>query len=205
MPKVVCGLKWAAVIVFCALIAWPASSSAQGFPNLFDPKPLNPDSLNAGAGPYEARLGIFAHGVGSEERGSVDIGGQFVFPRLWTASTDWNWLIPRPHVGFIANTAGRTSYFYGGALWTYNVTPRFFAEGFLGGAIHNGSLEGDATHVALGCRTLFHVGGSVGYRLSEKWSVLATFEHVSNGNAVLNACSNNVGLNEYGVRVGYSF
>jgi hypothetical protein len=32
-----------------------------------------------------------------------------------------------------------------------------------------------------------------------------TFAHVSNGNAVLDACGRNQGLNEYLARVGYSF
>lgn len=194
MSKVICSLRWAAAFFLFVLVAWQ-SSSAQDFT----------DALNAGPGSFEARLGVFAHGVGSDESGSADIGGELVFPRLWTVPTEFNWLIPRPHIGATVNTAGRTSYFYGGALWTFNLTPKYFVEGFAGGAIHNGSLNGDATHVALGCRVLFHVGGSAGYRLTRHWSAMFTFEHVSNGNAALNACSHNVGLNEYGVRVGYAF
>lgn len=163
---------------------------------------------------FEARFGAFAHGVGSLEQGSVDINAELVFPQLWDLHNrynwlhlddSWSWLIPRPHVGGMFNTDGRTSYVYGGALWTYNVTRKIFLEGFLGGAVHNGVLAGDATHNSLGCRVLFHVGGSAGYRIMPRWSVLFTFDHISNGNAVLNACSSNVGLNEYGVRLGYAF
>ncbi len=32
-----------------------------------------------------------------------------------------------------------------------------------------------------------------------------TFDHLSNGKAELNACGPNHGLNEYGLRLGYSF
>ena len=200
MSAVACGLRWAAAVVLLVVLAWPVSSTAQSLPST-----TYGNELNAGPGSFEARFGAFAHGVGSLESGSVDINGELVFPRLWTVDPEWNWLIPRPHVGFMANTDGRTSYGYGGGLWTFNLTPKFFLEGFVGGAIHNGSLDGDSTHNALGCRVLFHVGGSAGYRFMPHWSVMATFDHISNGNAVLGACSNNVGLNEYGVRLGYEF
>jgi hypothetical protein len=89
--------------------------------------------------------------------------------------------------------------------WTYDFTDRFFVEGFVGGALHNGELEGDATHAALGCRRLFHVGGSAGYRLTPRWSAMVTLDHVSDGNAAFGACPRNAGLNEYGFRLGYAF
>jgi len=52
---------------------------------------------------------------------------------------------------------------------------------------------------------LFHLGASVGYRLTKAWSILFTFEHLSNCNAVLHAAPANQGLNECGLRVGYAF
>ena len=156
---------------------------------------------------FEVRLGAFAHGVGSVESGSVDVNAEFVFPQLWThpGSPGWNWLVPRPHIGVSINSAGKTDYAYVGALWTYDITPRFFVETFAGGAVHDGAISGDPTRSALGSRVLFHVGASVGYRLTRHWSALVTFEHLSNGNAVLHACRKNQGLNEYGLRVGYAF
>ena len=54
---------------------------------------------------------------------------------------------------------------------------------------------------ALGCRVLFHHGVSIGYRLTDNWSVMGTFAHISNGTL----CSRNVGQNDYGVRLGYTF
>jgi len=163
-------------------------------------------SRSIGPGPIEARFGAFSHGVGGDEQGSVDLNAEVVFSRLWTWSPTWNWLIPRPHLGAMVNTANKTSYVYAGGLWSYDITPKFFVEGFFGGAIHNGSLEGDATHSALGCRGQYHVGGSMGYHITQPLSVMFTFDHISNGNGVmLSNCDKNNGLNEYGLRLAWEF
>ena len=53
----------------------------------------------------------------------------------------------------------------------------------------------------LGCRWAFHSGGSVGYRLDDRWSVLGTFDHLSNATL----CPYNKGINDYGLRAAYSF
>jgi len=156
---------------------------------------------------YEFRLGGFAHGVGGVESGSVDVNAELIFPQLWPniVAPSWNWLVPRPHIGVSVNTAGKTDYGFAGGLWSFNVTRRFFVETFVGGAVHDGTINGDPNRAALGSRVLFHVGGSVGYRLTDNWNVLFTFEHLSNGNAALHAAPSNQGLNEYGLRVGYLF
>jgi lipid A 3-O-deacylase len=160
---------------------------------------------------FEVRFGVGMHGVGSVESGTVSLNPEIVFPQIrfadWPADPRWAFIIPRFHVGAGINLSGRTSYGYAGALWTLDVTDRMFLEAFLGGALHNGSLNGNAAlnQAALGCRVLFHVGGSVGYRVTQRWSVMFTFDHLSNGNAVLDGCSRNQGLNEYLLRAGYSF
>jgi hypothetical protein len=157
---------------------------------------------------YEVRIGAFAHAVGSVEQNTVDINGEFVFADFWPkhwAQPGWRFLLPRLHIGVAGNTGGKTSYGYIGGLWTFELTRQFFVEAFVGGAVHDGSLSGSATQVALGCNPLFHVGGSVGYRITNHWSVMATFDHLSNGNAVLNACGRNQGINNYGARIGYAF
>ncbi len=87
-------------------------------------------------------------------------------------------------------------------LWTYNVTPRWFVEGFFGGLIHNGNLDDISDNMnGLGCRWAFHSGGSIGYRLNDRWSVMGTFDHLSNGQL----CSLNKGINDFGLRAAYSF
>ena len=97
---------------------------------------------------------------------------------------------------------------YAGGLWRFPVPylNRVFVEAFFDGAVHNGSLEDSPGMNALGCNPLFHVGGSVGYELSERWSLVGTFDHLSNGRRVFGTdCNRNVGVNSYGLRVGYRF
>lgn len=205
---------WLAAMA-CSFGLLVAAGSAQP---IYKALPLKEVSPPASALPrhdlFEARFGAFLHGAGGPEEGSADINAELVFPRLWHAhdgwdplglNDGWDWLIPRPHVGAMLNTAGKTSYVYGGALWTLDITDRFFLETFFGGALHNGSLDGDATHAALGCRLLYHLGGSVGLRVMPRWSVLFTFDHTSNGKGTFSNCSHNHGLNDYGLRVSFSF
>jgi lipid A 3-O-deacylase len=97
--------------------------------------------------------------------------------------------------------SGKTSALYAGALWRFPVIVRVFVEGFFGDAVHNGSLDDSRGTNALGCNPLFHVGGSVGYQLTDCWSVIGTFDHLSNGKTVFGTdCARNVGVNNYGLR-----
>jgi hypothetical protein len=174
---------------------------------------FSPESLTTGRSwrdQTEVRAGAFAHGVGSPESGPIDFNGEVVLPRWdWLGvNSAWDFIVPRAHFGGMLSK--RTSYGYIGALWNYEITHNAFIEGFVGGAYHNGSLDGDAIggvpqRSALGCRLLFHSGGNLGYHLDEHWSVMTTFDHLSNGNAVLGACPRNQGLNEYGLRVSYGW
>jgi lipid A 3-O-deacylase len=157
---------------------------------------------------WEVRFGGFAHGVGSVEKGTFDVNGEIVLPQFFGKDPIgwWSWLLPRLHAGVNANSGGRTSVVYAGLLWTFPITDRLFTELFFDGARHNGSLTGDATRNALGCDWQFHVGGSIGYRFSSQWSAMFTFDHLSNGSGIgLSNCGRNQGLNNYGVRIGYTF
>jgi hypothetical protein len=150
---------------------------------------------------FEIRGGVFAHAIGSPEAGSADINAELVAPRFFTIPGLPDYLTPRLHIGGMGNLAGRTSYVYAGGLWTFNLTPRWFAEGFFGGIVHNGELSDVSTTMnGLGCRWAFHSGGSIGYRLNDRWSVLGTFDHLSNATL----CTNNKGINDFGLRLGYS-
>ena len=108
---------------------------------------------------------------------------------------------PRFHFGGQVSTNGHTSYAYAGLLFTYNLTQRIFLEPFVGIAFSDGSAAGDANHNPIGCTTLIHSGGNIGYRIDQNWSVMFTLDHISNANL----CSRNVGVNNYGAKVGYSF
>jgi len=149
---------------------------------------------------FEVRGGGFSHCCLAES-GSAALGLELVTPRLFTLSALPEFFIPRFHFGGVVDLNGHTSYGYAGLLFAYNITQRIFVEPFIGVAVSNGVAAGDATHNAIGCTTLIHSGGNIGYRLDQKWSVMFTVDHISNGNL----CSRNVGVNNYGGKIGYNF
>lgn len=193
---------------FASLASGPARAADILSQPSFVPPPAAPVVVSDLYDPtrWEVRFGGFAHGVGSVEKGTWDINGEIVAPKFFAPVGPWSVLIPRLHAGANGNTGGRTSVVYAGLLWTVPITQRFFVEGFLDGAVHNGSLSGTADHVALGCNGQFHVGGSIGYRFDPRWSIMFTFDHLSNGSGIgLSSCGRNQGLNNYGARIGFTF
>jgi lipid A 3-O-deacylase len=166
--------------------------------------------------PYrlEVRFGGFLHGVGGAEKSTYDLNPELVFPRLPLFQTQWwNVFVPRPHVGAMVNLEGRTSDLYAGALWSFPLPFRTFFELFVDGAIHNGVENNPLPgHSGLGCPALFHVGGSLGYAITEHWTAMLTFDHLSNGHYIFGInCAGNVGptpnpgINNWGGKIGYAF
>jgi hypothetical protein len=155
---------------------------------------------------WDARFGVFAHGLKGHETGTADLQVELASPRLLSGYGGfWSWFIPRLHGGGSLNTAGRTSFAYAGLLWTGNLTERLFFEPFVGAAVHDGVLIGPVPNMqALGCRELVHSGLSLGYRFAERWSVLATYEHLSNASSI-SGCRRNQALDNVGLRLGYLF
>lgn len=152
---------------------------------------------------FEVRGGVFAHDPWSPEKGSADLNVEALTPRLFSTGSAWDVLIPRAHVGGTINFNGKTSHSYAGLTWTYDLTQQLFVEASFGGALHNGKTDRivPVNHNALGCSPLFRESASIGYRFTPAWSVMATVEHLSNAGL----CSNNRGLTNAGVRLGYSF
>jgi lipid A 3-O-deacylase len=158
---------------------------------------------------FEIRGGVYGHGLPftgpGPEDGSVDANLEFLTPRpnLWT-ETRLSKLLPRLQIGGTFNTAGKTSLVYAGAAWTFDFGgSRWFLEPTLGAAAHNGDFIAppDSHRLSLGCSPLFHASASGGYRISQRWAVMATWEHASNGGL----CSRNDGLNNIGARFSFSF
>jgi hypothetical protein len=139
----------------------------------------------------------------SPESGSANLTGEILSVRPFTSDNPVaNLFFPRLHVGGSLNLSGDTSFAYAGLTWTFDLTSVFFVEGSFGGAIHNGETDPvDDHHNALGCNALFRESGSLGVHMTENWTVMATVEHLSNAGL----CSNNRGLTNFGVRVGYTF
>ncbi|WP_293867800.1 acyloxyacyl hydrolase [uncultured Alsobacter sp.] len=167
------------------------------------PVPRAPVFTTDGASRFEIRGGVFAHDPWSPEQGSADLNLEALSPRLFTTGSSWDVLIPRAHVGGTINFNGKTSHGYAGLTWTYDVTQQIFVEASFGGAVHNGKTDRivPVNHNALGCSPLFRESASIGYRFNQAWSVMASVEHLSNAGL----CSNNRGLTNAGVRLGYSF
>ena len=161
----------------------------------------------------EVRGGVFAHSA--DEPGALfgvintsriqDINVEMLFdvPSL----TEWvSWGVVRPHLGATVNFGGLESMVYGGVSWTVPVMDSpVFVEASFGGAVHNGGTGpyGTATAPArdLGCAILFRDSASIGVRISENASVMATVEHASNANL----CQSNRGLTNLGIRFGWTF
>jgi lipid A 3-O-deacylase len=151
---------------------------------------------------FDLRAGGFAHSIGGREAGSADVNVELLGPRLLNVPVEYSYFIPRPQVGVMINTANRTSYAYAGVVWTLNITRQIFLEPIFGASFNNGKvLAPDNTWNSLGCHAMFHTGLSTGYRVDEHWSVIATWEHISNAGT----CIRNVGQNDYGVKIGYRF
>ena len=215
---------WWAVLFVCVAAASSADSAdlppPNGAPPMVTGPAVVPEVPYIPGDQFEAELGVYAAGIGSVEKGSVDINGSLWTPRLNPLGITGQWLygVPRFRIGVAGNLeAGRTSFAYADFAWTVPIIRWLYIEPFFGGAIHNGSDLGSATQSDLGCRELFHVGFSLGVPIDRHWSVLGTFEHLSNGKGVfgINCGTNqinsggtgsgNQGLNNYGVSARYGF
>lgn len=190
------------VLAFAA--AFPAAAADDGRAN-----PFTIDEL---------RFGGYLHDHGRHEPGGVSLQGEILFTELdlWSDRFDnvfWRILTtPRPHVGGYVNTEGKTNYAYLGLTWRANLGPVLFVEGTFGGAVHDGEIgtlvdgiavvPGKPDRGALGTRVIFRESISVGLQLTEQWSVLATAQHLSNGDIGTQV---NNGLTNYGVKVGFKF
>jgi lipid A 3-O-deacylase len=153
---------------------------------------------------WEVRGGLYAHDPLSPEAGSVDLNGEVLAPKLWQSSDPfWSFLIPHPDVGATINLGGKTSNLWGGAAWNYDLTDRIFLSPTVGVGVNNGKTGNVVPPGwnSVGCNWWFHESLSVGYRLSANWSVMATVEHSSNAGL----CSQNRGLTNAGLRLGYRF
>lgn len=151
----------------------------------------------------ELRIGLFAHDPWSPERGSTDVQAQILFARPVGGLGQWDFVIPRPHLGGALNTDGKTSYLHAGLTWTFDVSDKIYLEADLGGALHNGRTTGvvPANRSALGCSAHFREAVGIGYRIDARWSVTANLEHLSNAGL----CGRNRGLTNAGVMLGYRF
>jgi lipid A 3-O-deacylase len=160
----------------------------------------------------EVKAGVLAHDVGFlghhvEDGADVNLEMLFTPPDLLGVIGS-----PRPHIGADINTAGKTSDGYFGLTWgitliqsLFNPGDGIFANGSLGGAIHDASpLTGAVPppgRKLLGSRILFRESAELGYQINPTVSVSAFLDHISNANLA----PRNAGITSAGSRVGFKF
>ncbi len=150
----------------------------------------------------EFRLGGLIHDEGPITRNEEDgfnINLEILFPSPKLLEIIWS---PRPHIGVSVNTEGDTSQAYFGLSWEWSFWGNWFAGFSLGGAVHDGELETNRTdRKELGCRLLFRQSVEFGHRFAGRHGISLFLEHSSNANI----CTQNEGLDDFGVRYGYRF
>jgi hypothetical protein len=181
-----CGRLAVVAIAAAPLAAFALAPAARAQTPLFD----------------ELRLGLMAHTIEPDHsEGGADVNIELLFRRPATsygnAFADFVFR-PRVHVGASINTIGDTSQIYAGLTWDFKLAERLSLEVSFGGAWHDGPLNGGAADL-YGCSLNFRESVSLGYALSEAWTVYGTLAHMSNADL----CSNNSGITSAGVRIGY--
>ena len=147
-------------------------------------------------------IGLLAHDYGpasdhNENGDGVDLNLEAQFAPLDFPGS------PRPHLGVSANFYGDTSAAYAGLSFRFRETARWFVDGLLGAAVHNGPLHKDPVRCDLysdcgfGVRILPHLGLEAGYRISPVSAVSLFYDHMSHKWIV---DGENEGLDHIGLR-----
>ncbi|HEV2510601.1 acyloxyacyl hydrolase [Bosea sp. (in: a-proteobacteria)] len=167
-------------------------------------------ATEAPAPAWEARFGLGAANPGGRESGLLNFGGELLTPRIATLNDRFaNAFVPRFHLGSSLNVNG-TQYAYAGATWTFDVSQSVFLEASLGAAVNNGKTGAviPENRLNLGCNTGARGAAALGFRLNDRWSLIATLEHFSttgcSDNPLANA-GNPRGPSNFGARLGYTF
>jgi lipid A 3-O-deacylase len=156
---------------------------------------------------FEMRFGVIAHSLLHNKEQSTDLNFELLSPRFGTQSGNWlqDFVFrPRVHFGGNYNLSRYRDQLYMGLTWDFPIFDRFYFEVSFGAMVHNGSLgrpREDFSRLSLGCGLLFRESVAIGYRLTERINIQAMLEHSSNAGL----CFRNVGINNAGLRIGYSF
>lgn len=105
------------------------------------------------------------------------------------------------HLGVVLNSAGDTSYVYGGVNLRLGDARGWYGKVGMGAAYHNGERERVSDdRKALGSRLLFHIPAELGYQWQQH-SLALYFAHVSNAYTQ----NENEGMDVLGLRVGWRY
>ncbi|WP_420478928.1 acyloxyacyl hydrolase [Brevundimonas sp. FT23028] len=158
----------------------------------------------------EVRFAVLQHDtgvIGEHREDGVDLGVEVLSTPIHALELVGS---PRFVAGTLINTDGYTNQVYAGlqaerplARGVLNPDDTLYVEGMVGVAWHDGKLDVTGTPLedewkSHGSRLVFRTGFGVGYRFNEKWSLTATFHHISNADTSLP----NEGSNDIGLRLG---
>lgn len=107
----------------------------------------------------------------------------------------------RPYVLGSINTRGGVDFAAAGVTLRIPLGKHVYLEPGLGGAIQSGDdaqVQKTPHHLYLGSRFLFEPQGAIGYEISPRWAVEASWVHLSHAQL---AGPQNPGLDDFGVRV----
>ncbi len=151
------------------------------------------------------RFGASTHGIASAETGTTDANIEWLMPALDLGSfASSNGLSLHPQIGADVNLQGKTSAAFAGLAGVVTLPGGLFVEADLGGSINNGYASNPpagSNRSELGCTALFREAFVIGLPLSDRLSLMATAEHMSNANL----CQPNNGITNVGLKLGYSF
>jgi len=149
------------------------------------------------------QLGLLAHDVPElwshfNRESGVDLNAE------WTPAWPARQLGPATvgsQLGVTLNSAGDTSYVYGGLHLRLGQSQGWYGRVGLGAALHNGETELVSNdRKALGARLLFHIPLELGYQWP-RHSLSLYFSHISNGYTR----DANEGLDTLGLRLGWRY
>jgi len=166
-------------------------------------------AVSGAARAQEVFVGAFEHGtnlhigVGDEEEG---IDAQLGFR---TEPLDRRILFGRPRAyGFVSiNTSSDTNFAAAGLLWRRDFGSRLYGQAGVGLAIHDGAVnradtKGNPNKIVFGSRVLFAPELGLGWRISRRLALEASYVHVSNAHIWTDV---NPGMDDVGARLVYQW
>ncbi len=125
-------------------------------------------------------------------------------------------LTPQPYINGTLNLEGETSYGGAGLLWRQTFGEKTYGDFSFGLVAHTGNTNSDiddelslleflevtSSEISFGSRILFRQQLTLGYRVSDKWSLEIFGEHLSNGQIL---SSINEGVDILGLKAARRF
>ena len=161
-------------------------------------------------GLYEVKQGLLAHDRGWFGKNREGFGPDYNFELMFNSPNIlkkvWS---PKPIIGITQTSTGGSSLYYGGVTWDFDISKNWFVTGTTGIAYTNGLKKLPQGEVAKGDKKIqfgsqwLHRGAiELGWNFYGNDTISLMFSHVSHGSML---DDKNHGMDEFGIRYGYSF